>query len=473
MADVANKVIAKLRAEMAELRAEVKQLRRENRRLRRENDSLRGEVERLRLENRQLQRQVDDARRIEARQAAPFRRDDRAKIPPERKKRPGRKAGHPGCCRAVPDHIDHTVEVPLECCPRCGGALCDRHRVEQIIEEIPPVRPHVVKLITYQARCARCGRVRSTHPLQTSLGQGVAKVQLGPRALALAALLNKVHGLTMRKTCRVLHAMSGLHLSAGGLAQAVARVAGRVKGYYQGLIQQIRGSPAVFADETSWWVGGPGWWLWTFSAADTTVYTVNDSRGSDVVTEVLGEDFAGMLVSDCLASYNPASCRKHKCIAHHLRAIKAAGKLPGNEDAGYREDWKNLFHAVITLYNLRPDIEAKQFTASRAHLEVRIDELLARPLEQSGDMRIHYRLNRQRPHLLGCLYEPAAEPTNNRAERSLRPAVIARKLSCGNKTPAGRDTWQILTSLGVTCAQRSVDFTNFLTANLHLPVVSG
>ena len=114
MADVANKVIAKLRAEMAELRAEVKQLRRENRRLRRENDSLRGEVERLRLENRQLQRQVDDARRIEARQAAPFRRDDRAKIPPERKKRPGRKAGHPGCCMTLPDEREKIFEKTLD-----------------------------------------------------------------------------------------------------------------------------------------------------------------------------------------------------------------------------------------------------------------------------------------------------------------------------------------------------------------------
>ena len=70
--------------------------------------------------------------------------------------------------------------------------------------------------------------------------------------------------------------------------------------------------------------------------------------------------------------------------------------------------------------------------------------------------------------MLGCLFDPAAEPTNNRAERSLRPAVIARKVSCGNKTESGKSAWQRLTSLAETCAQRGHDFATWLASCLPL-----
>ena len=123
------------------------------------------------------------------------------------------------------------------------------------------------------------------------------KCGLGPRALALAACLNKVHGLTMRKTCRVLQDLCGLRITAGGLSQALCRIANRVQWVYEGLVDMIRGSPAVFADETSWWVGGPGYWLWVFTTAEQTVYHVDHSRGSKVVRDILGDDFGGMLVS--------------------------------------------------------------------------------------------------------------------------------------------------------------------------------
>ena len=135
--------------------------------------------------------------------------------------------------------------------------------------------------------------------------------------------LNKYHGLTMRRTCKILRELAGLSLTAGGLSQMIDRVADRVVGDCEGLVNQIRGSPAVNADETSWWVGGPGWWLWTFTCPEITVYRVDESRGAKVVEDVLGEDFAGVLVSDCLSSYDPPTYRKHKCIAHHLRAIRS------------------------------------------------------------------------------------------------------------------------------------------------------
>lgn len=449
--------IAKLQAENRELREQLRQA------------LERGD--RLADENEQLQKRLEELEREAARQAAPFRRRERKKVDPAHKKRPGRKPGHPGAYRAVPDHVDDEVEVPLPCCPQCGGHVENRTPLTQYIEELPPVEPHVTRLVTWSAKCPACGEVRSTHPLQTSVGQGAAKVQLGPRALALAALLNKKLGLTMRKTCAVLRKLGGLSITPGGLAQSLARVAGKVEPEYAQLGQQVRISKAVFADETSWWVGGPGWWLWVFTTPQgLTFYRVDEGRGSQVVREVLGDEFGGILVSDCLSSYDPVDYRKHKCIAHHLQAIKKARERPDTVDLSYLDAWTELFQQVIALYHQRDEFSAEEFAEQRSALSTRVDELLNRSCTQSGDVAIQNRLLKQQAHLLGCLEDPAAEPTNNRAERALRPAVIARKLSCGNRTETGRRVWQILSSLAATCDGLALDFIDFITARLPLAV---
>jgi hypothetical protein len=446
-------------------------------------ESLAKEVESLRSENAELRRQLNAANqriaeleRMAARQAAPFRRGEQKKVPPPERKRPGRKSGHRGFYRRTPRRVDFEIEQPLMTCPQCQGQLTERAPLVQYIEEIPPLRPTVVRLTTWSAKCQRCGPVFSSHSLQTSRAQGVAGTHLGPRALALAALLNKHVGTTMRRTCQVLKKVCGLSLTPGGLAQALQRAAGKVEHEYEALIQQLRGSPAVYADETSWWVGGPGAWLWTFTTPQATVYRVADNRGTNIVREVLGNQFAGVLVSDCLASYDPVDCTKHKCIAHHLRAIKEAEQRPDTKNSTYLWQWRALFWAVLALYQARPSMDPSRFAEERARLQELCDRLVRQPVTQAGELAVQHRMEKQWPHLLTCLYDPAAEPTNNRAERALRPAVIARKLSCGNKTAAGGRALEVLTSLAQTCEQNGRDFVDFLAQRFTLnpqPVLAG
>jgi transposase len=193
--------------------------------LRAENASLHQQLEVKTKRIAQLEEALEAAQRAAHRQAAPFR------IEPQKRavapKRPGRKRGHPGAFRHKPDHIDEDIEVQLCSCPHCGGMqFNNQSQIEQFIEDIPPVRPRVTRLRTYEATCVGCGQsVRSSHPLQMSLATGAAGVHLGPRALALAADLNKAKGLSMRKTCAVLRDCFGLQLSSGGLSQALDRLA--------------------------------------------------------------------------------------------------------------------------------------------------------------------------------------------------------------------------------------------------------
>jgi hypothetical protein len=281
--------------------------------------------------------------------------------------------------------------------------------------------------------------------------------------------LNKQYGLTTRKACRVLKQMVGLSLSPGGLALAAQRTAGRVVPSFDHLIEDVRGAAGVFADETSWYVGAPGYWLWTFTTTDTTVYHVDRGRGRQVVLDLLGPKFAGILVSDCLASYEGLPYRTHKCLAHHQRAIAEARKRPDTKDPKYLDEWKLLFTMVNALWKHRAGLGEQEFARRRGHLESWLDRLLAEPRTQSGDESIRRRIGKRRDVVLGCLDDPAAEPTNNRAERSLRdPGVIARKLSCGNKTESGKVAWERLTSLALTCQQRGHDFVSWLSSCLPL-----
>jgi transposase len=416
---------------------------------------------------------IEEIEKSAHRQAGPFRREEKKKVLPQDQKKPGRKPGHEGFFRQAPEKIDREIDVPLDCCPVCGGSLSDVHTLEQIIEEIEPVRPVAVKLTTRRGHCCGCKKqVRSTHPLQSSDAGGCAKVQLGPRALALAALLNKACGLTMRKTVRVIEQLCGLKITAGGLSQMMDRLARRLNGDYEQLLATLRRQPAVYADETSWWVGGPGHWLWTFTSPAMTVYRVENNRGSDVVIQTLGENFDGILVSDCLASYNRIDCRKHKCIAHHLRAIESAQPSPDNPSE-YLNRWKQLFKTATLLWKVRDEISEMDWQQARSNLEKDKDELLDHAGPSPGDAKIRNRLIKHRDHLLRHMEDPRAEPTNNRAERSLRPAVIARKLSCGNKTQSGKTTWQVLNSIAATCHQRGEDLVQFIAPRLALPAVDG
>ena len=451
---------------LADALALVEQLRQENQVLRAVIAELERRVADLAAENKALRDELDEAQRQAARQAAPFRRRDSQKVPEAQRKRPGRPKGHPGVHRAVPAHIDEHVEVPLPACPHCGSAVAGVEPIEQVIEEIPPVRPRVTHLVTYRGQCPHCGAVQSTHPLKTSDATGAAQAQLGPRAQALAATLNKQHGLTMRTTCRVLDQVAGLRLSSGGLAQVVQRVGHKAEAPFEALIVDVRAAAAVFVDETSWYLGWPGPCLWVFSTATETVYGVEPGRGRAVVTATLGPDFPGVLVSDCLASSENVPYRTHKCIAHHLKAIAEARQRPDTADPSSLDQWKLFFQTVIGFWRARPHLSAAEFAEGRGHLVAWLDRLLAAERTQPGDVAIRDRIGKRRESILVCLYDPAAEPTNNRAERDLRPAVNARKVSCGNKTEAGKRSFEVLRSVASSCLKRGHDVVSYLAGLL-------
>jgi transposase len=262
----------------------------------------------------------------------------------------------------------------------------------------------------------------------------------------------------VRKSCAVLRELFQLRLSPGGLTQALERMAGKLEPAYQNLMAQLRAGPCVHSDETSWWVGGPGYWLWVFASKGITAYQVAKGRGRSIVAAALGEHFEGVLVSDCLATYDDVNPRQQKCYSHHLKAIKQAGE---DQPSVWLEEVRWLLQSAMTLKH--QSLEPAEKARHRAELEARAGQLLAAPRPTNLEEKVRRRLEKQKDHLFTFLDVEEVEATNNLAERQLRPAVIARKVSCGNKTPQGAHTWEILASLSATCVQRAVSFAQLVS----------
>ena len=434
-------------------------------RLRRLTEQQQKQIEALQAQVVGLTEALEEARKAAARSAAPFRRPSSKRR--KRPKKPGRKKGHPGESREPPRTVTETIVVPLARCPHCGDELTDVRPIEQLIEDFEVVL-RVLRLVTHRGTCAGCGTVRSTHPRQQSRASGAAANQLGPRSLAMALDLNKRLGLPLRKTCDVMQTHLGITMSPGGLFQAQARLAQRLQPAYEQVVERVRGSPSVNVDETGWWVGEPNWWLWVFVTDDDVLYHVDERRNREVLDEILG-DYQGVLGSDCLAAYESMPCRQQKCYAHHLKAIRLAKDTRPDDPDGFLEEMTSLLREALLIGRVRDDIGPERLNRAIGSLEHRAHQWLSRSYEQPALQRVRNRLWKRREHLFTFLRETRVDATNNAAERALRPAVIARKLSCGNRTDRGRRTFQTLMTLATNAHRRGESFRDLIESAVRLP----
>jgi transposase len=407
----------------------------------------------------ELRQRIAELERTAKRQATPFARKRRKENP----KRPGRKAGQgrfTSRARPTPDQVTETKEQALEVCPICGGPVTDVKDHEQFVVDLPEVQPTVTRYLTHSGQCTRCGpRVRSRHPEQISEATGAAGVVIGPRAKALAADLKHRLGVPYGKVAEILEVGFGLPVSRGGLCQADARLAEQARPVYVELLDLIRQSAVVHADETGWRIGTLAAWLWVFTNRDLTVYTIAAGRGHEVVVQMLGEAFAGILVSDCFTAYDHqalAAWLKQKCVGHLLKDLSELNESKTGGALRFARDVTATLRAALALRDQKRTLAPPDFAARAAQLETQLDALIdtRRQLTDPDNTRFAKRLRKHRQHLLRFLYVDGLDATNNQAERMLRPAVITRKTGGCNRTAGGAETHSILVSVLTTCRQQ-------------------
>ena len=422
--------------------------------------ALQGKVQRL-------EEELEKTKRAGKRQATPFARKKRAAKP----KRPGRKKGQGKFSyrrKPAPEEVKETKKALLDCCPDCGGPLTQRKEHEQFVVDIPPVEPEITRYVTYSGHCSCCQRrVRSRHPEQISDASGAAGVIVGPRAKAMAADMKHRFGLSYGKVCDLLDDAFGLRVSRGGWCQADMRLADQALPVYEELVETLRESAVVHADETGWRIGTLSAWLWVFTNRETTVYTIRHSRGHEVVVDILGAEFAGVLNSDCFLAYDAKALNdwlKQKCVAHLLRNLSEIEASKTRGAVRFARNVTALLRETLRLKAEKPDLPGKTFTKRATVLEEQLDQLIheRRQFTDPDNARFAKRLRKHREHLLRFLYVDELDATNNQAERQLRPAVITRKTTGCNRVAGGAEAHSILASVLVTCHQRAIPILDFL-----------
>lgn len=372
--------------------------------------------------------------------------------PAKRSKRPGRKNGHEAANRPAVTEPTAIVEETTQCCPHCDGRVRKmttkdgrpRKRI-RYIEDIEPGDVSVTEHRIHQYWCARCQSRVEPPVVQAMVGD-----RLGLRLVVTTAVQHYLMGISLSKIVEMLKSEHGITVSRGGLTRSWRRLGLMMLAEYDRILERVRGAGVLHKDETGWRVNGKTHWLWGFGTKTDVYYLIRPSRGGNVVLEVLGDYFAGVSIRDFYAAYNACMMEKTQyCVAHVLREVK---EILAKYQDQMTTEIERFSNGVTSLFK-----RAIRFAADPNHdppARERAKKRFIRELYKVTDgkffnadaERLANRLSQNASCLFTFVDHPGVDPTNNWGEVLLRPAVIMRKSSFGNRSDAGAQTQSILMS---------------------------
>jgi transposase len=356
------------------------------------------------------------------------------------KRAPGRAAGHVGCSRHAPAHVDREVFLPPpECCPDCGSSIeliasRPRRMVVEELREQPATE--AVAFVRPQGRCSGCSK-RVLAPLPEALG---ANAKIGPRIQA-RMVEQKAEGLSLGQIQREA-ARLGVRVSRGGIQQILHRSAQVLRPLHEQMRTHIRGATHLWMDETPHRVGTANGWLW-MARTKTVVWFVHAlSRRKDVVQSMLGSRFDGVIHSDLYGAYFTVEGAKHAvCWAHTIRTAREITERTQLDEA------RELYEGLRRLYARSVRSQQKQETSARNARAISKD---LRDLGRDDRLRVHPdierlqgRLRRRASELTYFITDAKAEGTNNFSERTLRAHAMSRSRCGPARSERGAQTYAV------------------------------
>lgn len=408
-----------------------------------EKEILVDEILKLRQENAELRKELEDLKK-----KIPPPSQQSEDIPKKRSKPPsqwGRKAGHPGCTRPTPKHIDREVEQTLKRCPDCQERLsASQGVVEHIQEDIVPSRVEVTRFKRHRYWCKKCEKVVSAPYAPGEVPYGY----LGPLTLVQMAMLKYYHGLPGNKIVKLFDVFCGLKVSEGAIAQALQRMGKWLNVEAQTILEAIRESAYVHVDETGWKINGTGHWLWAFVNQKLAYYKIDRSRGSKVPKDFLGNPFPGIVISDFYSAYNKLDCRQQKCLVHLLREMRdCRGKDPPADFKAPCKKLKRILSDAHRLQKVQGQLSQLTFVRKVRRLKERLFLFATTPYSNKNWQRLSARCLKHEKKMLTFLDFPGLPSNNNHAERMIRPHVILRNRWFQNRTNKGSSAHGVMTSI--------------------------
>jgi transposase len=415
-------------------------------------ERLEGRVERLEEEIRELRRDSGNSSRPpSADPAAGERRGKRSK------RKPGAQPGHPGSGRGLLpiEQVDEVVEHLPESCLRCGHSLVGRPlrgplRRHQVAE-LPEVAVWVTEHRLHRRRCPGCGALT-----QAELPRDVTRERFGPRLQGAVATLAAGFRLSRRQVADLCRELFGAAIAVGTVDAILARQGSALREPTERLRDAVRGSPVLCADETGWKQAGERRFLWGAFTDEAAVLRVAPSRHREEAEELLGSSEA-IVSSDRWWAYDyldPA--RRQLCWSHLLRDFRFHAESPLAEQSEFGETCLRIAEKVFCAWRrFQADGDRPRLRREIVPLERELRALCEEAKRKSVKTRFHRGIARNLikawPGLWTFVEHEGVEPTNNRAERGLRHAVIYRKLSQGSRSERGALATERLLSAAITC----------------------
>lgn len=383
------------------------------------------------------------------------------------KRKQGAQPGHDRHERQPfpPEAIDETCDYTLNSCPDCGGHVEAGKQPPHVLQQVEIIsRP--IEITEHRGLPYYCPHCDKTHfaPLPLPVVQAGL---VGPELTALVAYLKGAcHGSfsTIRK---FLRDVVGFTISRGQLAKLIAKVAQSLDTAYEQLLDLLPSQPLLNVDETGHKDKGKLMWTWCFRAHLFTLFKIAPSRGSDVLKEVLGKEFDGILGCDYFSAYRKymgdCGVLVQFCLAHLIRDLKFLVKHPNVENQVYGERVleaaRRLFRVIHQRDSLSPaDFAATLELAGKALCETAVSHVpvtteaknLAKRFEKHGASYIRF------------VTTPGIEPTNNLAEQAIRFVVIDRRVTQGSRSIIGQRWLERIWTVIASCTQQGRSVYDFL-----------
>jgi transposase len=424
-------------------------------------------VQALQEQNRALQEQLNQTSRNSSR---PPSRDLPSSPRPKRprsQRRRGGQPGHPGQTRTlIPvEDVDQIVPLKPEQCQGCQAPLSgdDPAPFRHQVIAIPPIQPVITEYQWHQLVCLACGETtRAPWPA------GVPSGTYGPRVHATVALCSGSYRLSKRTTQQVMAELFGVPMSVGSISQSEKTTTAVIAEPVQEARDFIEAQRVAHLDETSWREGGKRAWLWVAVTSLVTVFLIRMSRGGQVACELLGESFSGILVTDRYSAYNWYPVRwRQLCWSHLLRDFEAIRDRGGVSEA-IGDALLEQAHRMFTWWHrVREGTLARStFRSYMTPLRREVERLLAAG-SQCGVAKTEgmcREILKRREALWTFVQVEGVEPTNNTAERTIRPGVQWRKGSFGTQSADGSRFVESMLTVVATLKQQKRNVLDYLTA---------
>jgi hypothetical protein len=386
----------------------------------------------------------------------------------QEKKKRGAPKGHRGATRKKPERKPERVVVTRPgACPRCNSSDnvhecsdCEEHLVEDLVI----VRPVSILYRRVRGWCSECD-----HVFTTRAPEDLPKAYIGPVARALAGYLHYVAKVPWEAVRKTFTGVFGLSITPAALIGFDRKLAETGRPLYDEIGKWVRYSTSVNLDETTWPVGKLLEWLWTFVTRFAVFFRIEPTRSGDVPIETLGEQYNGVLGTDCYGAYNRVNAKaKQKCLAHYARdADKLIRYYPEDHAAvRFAESLLDLFRRAREAKRqwLKDAFTDEQAGSKATAFEKELDRLCAESFGNRDAENLRARLVKHRNENFTFLRYREVDPDNNRAERSIRPSVTMRKVSYGNTADSGAENHQILMTATETAKIQGVDLFDVFNA---------